>query len=92
MQKGEMWKFRLRRKGKRRGRFDRNKNKERQEGKRAGEIREPGRGKGRRDLNKIQISNLVLLLIFLGGGGGWMYDADCSCIFSEPPLTDQTMC
>lgn len=65
-----MWKFRLRRKGKRGGRFDRNRNKERQEAKRVGEIRGQGKGKGRRDLNKIQISNLVLLLIFLGVGRG----------------------
>lgn len=64
-----MWKFRLRRKGKRGGRFDRNRNKERLEAKRVGEIRGWGRGKGRRDLNKIQISNLILLLIFFRGGG-----------------------
>lgn len=49
---------------------ERNMNKEdRLEGKRVEEIRGRGRGRGRKDLNKIQISNLVLLLIFFPGKG-----------------------
>lgn len=54
-----MWQFRQRRKGK--GDLI-------ETGTERGREREEGRRKGRKDLNTIQISNLVLLLISLGGG------------------------